>query len=351
MANTIIGFPGMSRNIHSGLTNILNNLGHFTSGIPLFGRHIAQIIHHIFNGVNILHHFRHSIGRFSSHSFYRLESVTALPHTLGYASGGASNFINNGFNFLGGFLAFCSQLANLLGYYSKALAMLSGSCSLNGSIQSQQIGLAGNTANFLYKICNLLRSIIQFINIIYSCLYYLSHILNSQGNFIYITLIFFYQRSRGMTLSHAGLGSFRNITGYTGNFHNTSGCLFQTAGIVLRLGTNIVGQIPQLPKGNLKLVNTPYNLLGCKGHFLRQAQQIHIRMLHLGRLWCHWHWSLLDSRLQNRLHGWNILFLRHNFTNAYSPQYSCYHYSQQGAAKYSHTGSCQSTSNTANGCT
>ena len=288
MANTIIGFPGMSRNIHSGLTNILNNLGHFTCGIPLLGRHIAEIVYHIFNGVNILHHLRHSIGRFSSHSFYRLEPVTALSHTLSYASGSASNFVNNCLYFLGSFLTFSSQLANLLGYYSKALAMLSSPCSLNGSIQGQQIGLAGNTTNFLYKISNFLRSIIQFINIIYSRLYHLAYILNSQSNLIYLSLIFFYQRGRGMTLIHTGLSSFRNIAGYAGNFHNTSGSLLQTAGIILRFGTNIVGQIPQLLKSNLELVNSPYNLLGSKSHFLRQAQQIHIRMLYLGRLWCYW---------------------------------------------------------------
>ena len=301
--------------------------------------------------MNILHHLRHSIGRFTSHSFYRLESVTALPHALSYTSGGASNFVNNCLYFFGGFLTFGSQLANLLGYHSKALAMLSSPCSLNSSIQSQQIGLAGNTTNFLYKISNLLRSIIQFINITYSCLYHLAYILNSQSNLIYLALIFFYQRGRGMALIHTGLSSFRNIAGYPGNFHNTSRSLLQTAGIILRFGANIVGQISQLLKGHLKLVNPPYNLLGSKSHFLRQAQQIHIRMLYLDRLWCHWHWSLLNSRLQNRLHGRNILFLRHNFANAYSPQYSCYHYSQQGTTKYSHTGSCQSTCNTANGCT
>ena len=269
--------------------------------------------------MNILHHLRHSIGRFSSHSFYRLESVTALSHTLSYASGSASNFVNNCLYFLGSFLTFSSQLANLLGHYSKALAMLSSPCSLNGSIQGQQIGLAGNTTNFLYKISNLLRSIIQFINIIYSCLYHLSYILNSQSNLIYLALIFFYQRGRGMTLIHTGLSSFRNIVGYAGNFHNTSGSFLQTAGIILRFGANIVGQIPQLLKSNLELVNSPYNLL--------------------------------DSGLQNWLHGRNILFLRHNFANAYSTQYSCYHYSQQGATKYPHTRSCQSTCNTPNGCT
>ena len=62
--------------------------------------------------------------------------------------------------------------------------MITGSGSLDSCIQGQQIGLAGNTTNFLNKIINFLRSNIQLINISNRSFNYLANTLDGIAYFI-----------------------------------------------------------------------------------------------------------------------------------------------------------------------
>ena len=238
MADRGAGLLGIARNIHSSLTNTFNNLGHFICGSTLLVGHIAETAYHIFNGTNIIYHLTHSRGRICCHGFYTGQPLRAFTHTLCDIGGSTGNFPNNFLNFLGGFFTFSRQLPYFLRYYSKALAMLTGTGSLNSRIQRQQIGLTGNTTNLFYEILNLFRSYIKLINIGHRRLHYLTDIVDGLAHLIYGNTVFFCQGRRFLALFQAGGSRLRHIMCGTGNFHYTGRSLLQTAGISLTLGAD-----------------------------------------------------------------------------------------------------------------
>ena len=280
MPHAVIGLTGMSRNIHSSLADGLNNLRHLIRSITLLAGHAAEIVHHILNSMDIAYHLGHGHSRLIRHGLHGQKTGAALLHPLGHTGSSARNLVDNLLYFLGSLLTLCRQLAYLLSYHGKSLAVLSGTGSLNSSIQCQKIGLAGNATDFLNEIGNLLRGIVQLIDFNHSLLNHAAHVLDGTADLVNLPLVLLHQICRGLALSKAGLGRLRYIAGCRSNLHDPCRCFLQAAGIAFGLGTDIVGQLPQLVQGSLKLADAPYQLLGGKGHLLGKPQHIHLQLRH-----------------------------------------------------------------------
>lgn len=122
---------------------------------------LSHLLHHAVYHASNLAKLAHSILDYIS---TLTNALVAIMHSLYSLLGFVLNSANKLGNMLGCILRVLRQLADFLSYNGKATAVLSGSSGLNGSVESQEIGLTRNINDGFHNLADFLRAMAQGIN-------------------------------------------------------------------------------------------------------------------------------------------------------------------------------------------
>ena len=115
------------------LVHLRHGIAHLCHAQALLGAGCADFAHDVRHTADAGHHLLHG--------------VSGLVHQLATLLHAVHAGADEGFNFFGGFGTALRQRAHFARHHRKTTALLTGTGSFNSGIQSQNIGLEGNTVN------------------------------------------------------------------------------------------------------------------------------------------------------------------------------------------------------------